>query len=80
MPLQNNILVDENGVACLADFGLSHIKLQTTTMVSLEPQPFLGAIRWMAPELLGGGNRSLASDIYSFAMTIYEVRKQFYHS
>lgn len=73
--IQNNILIDERGVACLSDFGLSRIKLQTTTTVgpNSENQKQQGTARWMAPEHLAGGTASKKSDIYSFAMTIYEV-------
>lgn len=36
----------------------------------------LASVNWTAPELLSGGGRkpSLTSDVYAFAMVIYEVR------
>ncbi|KIP07762.1 hypothetical protein PHLGIDRAFT_60252, partial [Phlebiopsis gigantea 11061_1 CR5-6] len=68
-----NILIDENGAACLSDFGLSRIKLQTTTIINPSSQPQKGTARWMAPEQLQGSSASRSSDIYSFAMTIYET-------
>ncbi|KIP10766.1 hypothetical protein PHLGIDRAFT_64906, partial [Phlebiopsis gigantea 11061_1 CR5-6] len=68
-----NILIDADGTACLADFGLSRVKLQTTVALNLDPTPQKGTVRWMAPEQLGGSSASRKTDIYSFAMTIYEV-------
>lgn len=73
--LQTNILIDENGVACLADFGLSRIKSHATVtaVFTTGARPRQGTMRWMAPEQLRGSEPSRSSDIYSFAMTIYEV-------
>ncbi|KIM76727.1 hypothetical protein PILCRDRAFT_826119 [Piloderma croceum F 1598] len=66
----HNVLIDDNGKACIADFGLSRI---------LEPIsehfPVGGSVRWMAPELLhyGESRETPASDVYSFACTCYEI-------
>jgi serine/threonine protein kinase len=74
---QSNILVDEHGVACLADFGLSHIKLSTTTLRSASgfatTQATMGTARWAAPEQMTLGTLSKATDVYSFGMTAYEI-------
>lgn len=74
----NNILVGTDGYAKLADFGLSTLK--STKAVCKEPKvekkskkPRVGAIRWKAPEVLGGEKASFASDIYSFGMCILEA-------
>lgn len=74
------MLVDSAGRACLSDFGLSKIKLHTTaarrssasqqsTSVVVE-----GTTRWMAPEHMTFGVMTKKTDVYSFAMTMYEVR------
>ena len=76
MCIQTNILVDQHGCACLADFGLSELKVTTTLSAFHGPQTasVIGTARWMSPEVMMGGTATRASDIYSFAMTMYEVR------
>jgi serine/threonine protein kinase len=71
----NNILIGDDGLAKLTDFGLSVLK---TTAPSDEPEaeadnPAVGAVRWKAPEVLRGERATLASDVYSFAMCILEA-------
>lgn len=73
-----NILIDDKGDACLADFGQSRI-LHTsgfTTKVTA------GTWRFMAPELIetradeGDGGvlcATMATDVWAFAMTVIEV-------
>lgn len=58
----NNILVDVNGRAVLADFGLSFQISELTGSY-----PVTGAVQWMAPELIEGPIKlSIHSDMYSF--------------
>ena len=79
--LQRNILVDESGQACLGDFGVNSI---TTDPSIIRPEHITSskpdALCYMAPELLNFSeydpkscNPSEASDIYSLAMTAFEV-------
>ena len=83
---QANILISNDLVAQLADFGLSslvddvmhefpHVLSADTTTANRG-----GAVRWLAPELLGDGDDdaprmrlSKETDIYSYAMVIIEV-------
>jgi len=75
----DNVLIDHNGIARLADFGLSRmlqevdITLWNTSAVSGTPAP--GTLRWSAPELLLGKQTTVTiqSDIYAYGMTCYEV-------
>ena len=73
-----NILIDNNGHACICDFSL-------LTIVS-DPQTFLstcisgGTAPWMSPELLEPecfgleqGHLTKESDCYALGMVIYEV-------
>ena len=80
--LQGNILVSDNGEACIADFGLSRWISHTKSPTEQRPPP--GKVRYMAPELLGIALRgseepeepeehSTKSDIYAFAMVTLEV-------
>jgi serine/threonine protein kinase len=73
-----NILIDNNGQACIADFSL--------LTITSDPQTFLpsciegGTTPWMSPELLDPGSFGLEksyptreSDRYALGMVIYEV-------
>jgi len=74
----SNILINNEGHACLADSGL-------LTIISDEPTMTSGAlssstIQWMSPELLHperfdlkGGRPTKESDCYALGMTVYEV-------
>ncbi|KAF7377835.1 Protein kinase domain-containing protein [Mycena sanguinolenta] len=71
-----NILVDEEGHARLADFGLA-VWVDATTKDS---STRAGSTRWMAPELLHPESlqltkfrRTLATDVYAFACVCYEL-------
>jgi hypothetical protein len=75
-----NILIDETGHACLADFGLLAITSDATSHGSSSSSPHGGTFRWMSPELFCPGNfglkdsrRTKHSDCYAFGMVIYEV-------
>jgi serine/threonine protein kinase len=65
-----NVLVNNNGDAVLADFGLSKVKQEfsETSNVVLSGSP-----RWMAPERLSEGKLTRPVDIYAWAMTAFEV-------
>lgn len=73
-----NILINDEGQACLTDFGLSRI-LQTTGFTTKTPT---GTPRFMAPELHVNGEgdeealprTTKASDVWAYAMTVLEVR------
>lgn len=66
-------MVDEFGKAFLSDFGLAKIKTYSTAARN-GSQLGDGTLRWMAPEQLTTGLITKQSDMYSFGMTIYEVR------
>ena len=75
-----NILVDENGHALLADFGLLAIIPDTANLISSTLFTEAGTFRWMSPELLDPERFDLQhsrptkrSDCYALGMVIYEV-------
>ncbi|KAJ6556142.1 kinase-like domain-containing protein, partial [Mycena capillaripes] len=74
-----NILVDDNGSACLADFGLAGF-IDSDTSVKSSTRS--GTPRWMAPELLlpppgQPFKRTPASDMWAFGCVCCEVRRDF---
>src|SRR5215471_13538314 len=87
---KSNILIDECGNACLCDFGLSKIRTHPTTISStfssssssnrnaashVGNETNVGSPRWMAPEQMMMGIIGKSTDVYSFGMTVYEVKK-----
>ncbi|KZP21681.1 kinase-like protein [Athelia psychrophila] len=75
-----NILIDDEGGAVIADFGLSRVKSDITSSTrqhsakSAGRQSVTGGSRnWMAPELFNGKEPGRRCDVYSFGITIYEI-------
>lgn len=68
-----NILVDDGERALLCDFGLSRIKEDVSNQSTNSLTALVGSPHWMAPELFNGENLRFPCDVYSFAMTMYEV-------
>lgn len=69
----NNVLIDNQGKACLTNFGLSTVCggfVQSAIYIG-----YPGAIRWAAPEFfIGDGQHStFESDIYSFGCIMLQV-------
>lgn len=68
------MLIDDSGKAVICDFGLSRIKADSTSRVTIPTSTIAaGSRNWMSPERLLGGLPRKPSDIYAFGMTIYEV-------
>ena len=75
-----NILIDQDGCARLADFGLLTIVLDSTHHTSSATPKSAGTMRWMSPELLdpdrfgnGDSRPTKHSDCYALGMVILEV-------
>jgi len=64
-----NILIDSNGCAKIADFGISRFKNDygDKTMTSI------GNPRWRAPEVTKGQKYSEKVDVFGFGMILYEM-------
>jgi serine/threonine protein kinase/dipeptidyl aminopeptidase/acylaminoacyl peptidase len=75
-----NILIARNGYAKLADFGLA--KLAPAERIEVDPSSsqlpsqkgaILGTIAYMSPEQASGEALDSRSDIFSFAVVLYEL-------
>jgi serine/threonine-protein kinase len=64
-----NILETDPGTFKLADFGIAKLPDSTLTMTGM----FLGSPAYAAPESIGAGQFSPASDVYSLAATLHEL-------
>ncbi|KAJ8558854.1 hypothetical protein ON010_g8596 [Phytophthora cinnamomi] len=65
----SNILIGNDGIAKLSNFGLSGSKKRSIG----GPARVIGSMRWQAPEVLEGGSPSNMSDVYSLGMCILEA-------
>ena len=63
-----NILIDANGRAKLADFGIAQSANKTGKFA-----PSLGTLRYMSPEQSEGKPADHRSDIFSLAVVLYEL-------
>ena len=68
----SNILLDENGVVWLTDFGLAKSDEDEQSEDLTQTGDFLGTMRYMAPERFRGECDERA-DIYALGLTLYEM-------
>jgi len=66
-----NVLLDESGNACLADFGLAKTMAGSRDLTTTGS--ILGTPAYMSPEQARGDRLDARSDIYSFAILVYEA-------
>ncbi|MEO6398059.1 MAG: protein kinase [Tepidiformaceae bacterium] len=66
-----NILVDEKGVAKLADFGVAGVMNQT--LAPGQADEILGSIAYLPPEVIQGAEPDARGDVYALGMTLYEM-------
>ena len=65
-----NILVDENGVVKITDFGIA-IALSETSLT--QTNTLLGSVHYMSPEQARGSMATNQSDIYAMGIILYEM-------
>ncbi|KXN84921.1 O-methylsterigmatocystin oxidoreductase [Leucoagaricus sp. SymC.cos] len=70
-----NILVNDSGVACITDFGLSFIRTDQTLAYTIAATTATGfSYHWAAPELLEENvSSTMASDVWALGCVYYEV-------
>jgi len=64
-----NVLLDENWVVKICDFGLSKIMTHQSMMMTKG----LGTPHWMAPEVIGSSHYGKPSDVYSYGILVWEL-------
>ncbi|KAJ1256513.1 hypothetical protein BS78_K012800 [Paspalum vaginatum] len=74
----SNILLDDNMTAHVGDFGLSMFKADSTLLSSgdsISGSSFAinGTIGYVAPECSTGGEITIAGDVYSFGIVLFEI-------
>ncbi|KAJ7966923.1 putative Protein kinase [Quillaja saponaria] len=63
-----NLLVDENGVVKVADFGVARVQDQSGIMTAET-----GTYRWMAPEVIEHKPYDHKADVFSFGIVLWEL-------
>lgn len=67
----NNVMIDASGQARLIDLGIarSSDRRQKSTQVGMVK----GTLRYLAPEILAGGDHSRATDLWALGVTLWEA-------
>jgi len=68
----HNILINEDGIAKIADFGIAKA-VSTTTIVDNTKETVMGSVHYFSPEQARGGYVDEKSDIYSLGIVMYEM-------
>lgn len=68
----HNILMTEDGIAKITDFGIAKA-VSNTTIVDSTKENVMGSVHYFSPEQAKGGNVDEKSDIYSLGMVLYEM-------
>lgn len=63
-----NLLMDENHVVKVADFGVARVQVQSGVMTAET-----GTYRWMAPEVIGHRPYDRKADVFSFGIVLWEL-------
>ncbi|XWS55131.1 hypothetical protein CRYUN_Cryun10bG0148500 [Craigia yunnanensis] len=63
-----NLLMDENEVVKVADFGVARVKTQSGVMTAET-----GTYRWMAPEVIEHKPYDHKADVFSFGIVLWEL-------
>jgi hypothetical protein len=66
----SNIFLRESGEAVLIDFGLT---MRTDETRITQPGGILGTMRYLAPELLQGGDVGVSTDLFALGLTTLEM-------
>ncbi|KAK4741490.1 hypothetical protein SAY87_025078 [Trapa incisa] len=64
-----NLLMDENEVVKVADFGVARVMAAESGVMTAET----GTYRWMAPEVIGHKKYDHKADVFSFGILLWEL-------
>ncbi len=67
-----NILVNEDGIAKITDFGIAKA-VSAATMVNNTGNMIIGSVHYFSPEQARGGYVDQRSDLYSLGIVLYEM-------
>ncbi|KAH0830425.1 kinase-like domain-containing protein [Lanmaoa asiatica] len=72
---QTNMLVSEEGIVTLSDFGLTQVLNDVVGKPAMVILTNTSAVRWHAPELADGEDTAptMASDVFAFGMSVLEL-------
>lgn len=74
-----NILIGQDGLFKLADFGLAHVRYAHQHSLNSASGPQPGTLLYMSPEQALGEEVTTRSDIYSLAVVLYEAMTGHYY-
>lgn len=74
MDFKQNILVNAEGDACLADFGLSIVIRNKSSTGGKDREARGHSTLWVAPETLKEGRISKETDVFCYGLVALEVR------
>jgi serine/threonine protein kinase len=68
------VFIDAHGRALLSDFGLVIVGENTAGRIGAATEYHQGqTVRWTAPEILDGGKKTTAGDVYAFGCVCLAV-------
>ncbi|MCB1909290.1 MAG: serine/threonine protein kinase [Rhodocyclaceae bacterium] len=68
-----NVMLSRNGLVKIMDFGIASSRASLSPEQTLPRGHVLGSPKYMAPEQLMGGVADVRSDLFSLAVTLYEL-------